>query len=312
MTALRRIAIVGGTALVVVGLVAAAAVADELGDYLERVQDSTYTANRLTVSVWGDETQVSSAFVEHAPGSEMVRVDSSWTMAGNGRSVVVDDEPEGVAFVTHADPITTDRYTIGSVAEAQHMRRDCTVVQVLEDGVVRANFLIDSRTGAPLITETYTDGGEVFRRSSLQNFRAYRTYAAPMDPNDVEYEVVMPGDSELLPATVAGYVLVEAFPAPGGAEQGFYSDGLFTFSLFVLGHETEVSGFENASVFSTATGRYDLAATASDVRVHWTDQRHDFVIVGDLPPDHLAEVLAELPLPRDRSVLARLWSKLFG
>jgi hypothetical protein len=312
MNALRRAALVGGSALLTVGLLAGTASADELGDYLDRAKESTYTANRLIVSVWGDETRISSAFVEHANGTEMVRVDSTWSIVGNGRSVLVNEEPQGVAFVTHTDAIDTGRYTIGSVTAVRHMRRDCQAVEVMEGDLVRAKILFDDHTGAPLITETFTSTGRVYRRSSLQAFKAYRTYTAPRSVDDVEYEIVMPQESEHLPKELAGYTLVDIFPAPGGAEQGFYTDGLFSFSLFALAETPSVTGFENPRPFLTSSGSYDLVATADDVRIHWSDTEHQYVIVGDLPPDHAADVLAELPAPDVRSMFSRWWNRIFG
>ncbi len=312
MMVARRIATVGSTAVLAVGLFASTAAAGDLTEYLERAQQSTYTANRLVVSMWDGDTNVSSEFVEHSSGMEMVRVDSMWSIVGNGRSVVVGDEPQGVAFVSHSEPIETGRYTVGSVTDVTHMRRNCQIIEVMEGDIVRANIVIDERTGAPLISETLTDTGKVFRRSSLQNFKAYRTYAAPMDSNGIEYEVVMPLESDLLPTSIAGYQLVDIFPAPGGSEQGFYSDGLFTFSLFALSRETDVSGFENARALVTSTGRYELASAPADVRIHWLAGETHYVIVGDLPPDHATDVLAELPAPSSRSMFTRLWEKLFG
>ncbi|KAA3636931.1 MAG: hypothetical protein DWP92_08760 [Armatimonadetes bacterium] len=312
MIVARSIGIVGGTALLTIGLFATTATAGEVTELLDRAQQSTYTANRLVVSMWDGDTKVSSEFVEHSSGMEMVRVDSTWSIVGNGRAVVVSDEPQGVAFMTHSAPIETDRYTVGSVTDVTHMRRDCEAVEVMEGDIVRANILVDKRSGAPLITETMTDTGKVFRRSSLQNFKAYRTYAGPMSQDGIEYEVVMPLESDLLPTSVAGYQLVDIFPAPGGAEQGFYGDGLFTFSLFALSRATDVSGFEDATTLVTNTGTYELASTPSDVRIHWTAGGTSYVIVGDLPPDHATDVLAELPAPSAPSVFTRLWEKLFG
>lgn len=312
MTRLNRIAAVAGTAAVLIALVPSAASADDLSDILNRVNDSTYSANRLVVSVWGGQTEIVRSFVEHADGSEIVRVDEVWSFVGNGRSASMGETPSGFAFVSHSSPITTDRYSVGESVQVQHMRRNCTAVTVMEGDIERANLVIDNNTGAPLITEMLTDDGTVFRRTSLQDFKAYRTYAWPSDRSHATYEIVMPLQSALLPEDIAGYRLVDVFPAPSDAAQGFYSDGLFTFSLFVFDRETPVTGFENPTTFVTETGSYTMAATADDVRINWTGLDNEYVIVGDLPPDHAAEVLAELPEPDVRSTFARWWATLFG
>jgi len=312
MTALRRIATVGSVAVISMTLFAAGASADELTDYLDRANQSTYTANRLVVSVWGGQTQISSAFVEHSQGMEMVEVDSTWSVVGNGTAMTMDEAPSGVAFMANPEPISTDRYVVSGTTQVTHMGRTCELVQVMEGDLLRAKLLVDVRTGAPLITESFTDTGKVFRRSSLQNFLAYRTYAGPSSVGGAEYEVIMPGASELLPESIYGYRLVDVSEAPGDSEQGFYSDGLFTFSLFVLGDISSVTGLEAPMPLVTDTGVYDLISTPQDVTIHWTDLQNHFVIVGDLPPDHAVEVLAELPAPHARSTFANWWHNLFG
>jgi len=65
-------------------------------------------------------------------------------------------------------------------------------------------------------------------------------------------------------------------------------------------------------VFLTESGLYDMVATPQAVRVHWSDGSNEFVLVGDIPPDHLSDVLAELPAPRSGGMWARWWQRLFG
>jgi hypothetical protein len=191
MTALRRLAVIGSVAAVTVTLAAAGASADELTDYLERSNQSTYSANRLVVSVWGGQTQITSSFVEHSQGMEIIQVDSTWSMVGNGTAMTMDDAPHGVAFMSSSEPISTDRYVVGGVTQVTHMGRTCELVRVMEGDTVRARLLVDVRTGAPLITESFTDDGRVFRRSSLQNFLAYRTYSGPSSTGGAEYDIVL-------------------------------------------------------------------------------------------------------------------------
>ncbi|MGI9665780.1 MAG: hypothetical protein ACR2N2_01595, partial [Acidimicrobiia bacterium] len=257
ITRLRRAVVVGAAAAVVM-TVAAPVMADELSDVLADAHESTYTATRLTVSVWGEQTKLVRERVEHANGSEMVLVDETWSMTGNGQRLVMDDAPRGLAFLSDAGPLSTDKYTLGETTTVTHMKRRCTLVSILEDDRVRAHMVIDERTGAPLITYVYDGNGSTFRTVSLSEFAPHRTYEWPEDRTNAPLEVVMHHDSDLLPAEAAGYQLVDAFPGPANSDQGFYTDGLFSYSLFALPAGTVVDGFDESSTFVTESGVYDI------------------------------------------------------
>ena len=309
----RRSAVVGTTLVVVMAIGAPIASAGELTDVLERARSSTYTATRLTVSVWGDQTRLTKERVEHAKGAEMIQIDETWSMVGNGRTVRMGEAPEGIAFLANTESIETGRYDVGETTSCSHMRRSCTIVPIVEGELTRAHVIVDDRTGAPLITYIYDNTGRTYRTVSLSDFSPHRTYEWSSDPTVVPYEVVMHSDSAVVPPEIAGYLLVDVFPGPGErSEQGFYSDGLFSFSLFALPSGTLVGGFENATTLITTSGIYEAAHTAGDVRVQWASGDEHYVVMGDLPPDHLDAVLAELPVPNATGMLARFWRALFG
>jgi hypothetical protein len=312
MNAARRFMFVATSAILVATSIATSASATELDDVLTEASDSTYTASRLVVSVWGGKTQVSREYVEHADGMEIVRRGAKWSMTGNGKAISMGDEPTGITFLTDQRSISTNRYTIEEIAKATHMSRPCRIVEVMEGDILRATLVVDDRSGALLIQELYSGNGSLYRRTTLSDFHAYRTYEAPTDGTDVPAEVVMHEDSILLPDSIAGYVLVDAFSAPGGSEQGYYTDGLFRFSLFILGGNMDVSGFEESMEFAAESGVYEMVPTAQAVRLHWRDGSNNFVLVGDLPPDHVEDVLGELPKPEPRGMWARWWQRLFG
>lgn len=312
MTAARRFLLVGVAALLVFALPEGIAVAAELDDVLVEARDSTYTASRVIVSVWGGQTQVTREFVEHSNGMEMVRRDTNWSMAGNGKAASMGDEPAGFTFLTNQSGDSTSRYSMNERAKADHMSRPCRIVDVMEGDILRASFVVDDRSGAFLIQELFNESGDLYRRTTLADFRAYRTYEAPMDEAEVPMEVVMHEDAALLPENVAGYELVDAFSAPGGSEQGYFTDGLFRFSLFVLDGRTVVTGFEEPMAFATESGVYDMMATAQAIRLRWQNGSDNYVLVGDLPPDHLAAVLSELPSPDSHGMWSRWWNRLFG
>jgi hypothetical protein len=312
MTAIRRSLLFGVSALLLLSLPVGGAVAADLDDVLTDAQDSTYTASRLIVSVWGGQTQVTREFVEHADGMEMVRRDADWSLTGHGKAASMGEVPAGVSFLTKQASVPSTRYTIEERAKVDHMSRPCRIVDVMEGDVLRASLVVDDRSGALLIQEQFSGNGELFRRTTLSDFRAYRTYEAPMEENEVPMEVVMPEDSALLPEAAAGYELVDAFSAPGGSEQGYFSDGLFRFSLFVLNGRTVVTGFEEPMAFVTGDGVYDMVATSQAVRLHWQDGSNNYVLVGDVPPDHLRDILADLPAPNSDGMWGRWWQRLFG
>jgi hypothetical protein len=312
MTFARRLVLVGASAILVFAVPVGGAIAGELEHVLDEANGSTYTATRLIVSMWGGQTQVSREFVERANGMEMVLRDTDWSMAGNGKAASMGDKPAGVTFLTKAHGVETNRYTVVERSKVNHMSRPSQIIEVMEGDILRASLVVDDRSGALLIQELYNESGDMYRRTTLSDFRAYRTYEAPMDESDVPMEIVMHEDSELVPDDAAGYRLVDAFNGPGGSEQGYFTDGLFRFSLFVLDGRTVVTGFENSMVFLTESGLYDMVATPQAVRVHWSDGSSEYVLVGDIPPDHLRDVLAELPAPRSGSMWARWWQRLFG
>jgi hypothetical protein len=311
---LRRSAVVGTTLAVAMVIGTPVALADDLADVLDRARNSTYTATRLTVSMWGEQSRLTRERVEHANGAEMIRVDEAWSMVGNGRTVRLNETPEGIAFLTNAEPIVIGRYTVGEIQPCSHMRRSCTLVPILEDELVRAHMIVDDLTGAPLITYVYDGQGRTYRTVSLSDFSPHRTYEWSMDPTAVAVEIVMHGESEVVPPDIAGYQIGDVFPGPAGenSEQGFYSDGMFSFSLFALPAVTVIGGFDEAGALVSNSGVYDIVHTAGDVRVHWSNRDYHFVVMGDLPPDHLEAVLADLPEPDAGGMLSRLWRKLFG
>jgi hypothetical protein len=303
---------VGTTFAVAFAVVAPAATAGELEDIITQAREATYNANRVTKSVWGDQIEVTDQLVEHWSGGELVRTNSSWTVSGNGRLVSMGEVPAGLVFLTAKTTPEIQRYEVGNVTTVRHMRRSARRVEVMEGDLKRATLIIDERSGAVLLAETFNGHGQVFRTVSLSDFKAYRVYPEPEEMSSVPVQVIMHSESDLLPSELAGYQIVDVFPGPGGLEQGFYSDGLFGFSLFAISKRTAIEGFADSMALVTDVGLYQMVPTAQDVRVRWADRDRNYVLVGDIPPDHLEEVLTALPAPERDSMLKIWWHKLFG
>ena len=180
MTVLRRSLFLMVTTIFMVASLVTAASAVELEDVLFEEHDSTYSASRLTVSVWSGKTQVNREFVEHSAGIEMILNGDVWSMTGNGRTASREDDSTEVAIETDQDGVFVSRYTVAERGKITHMSRECRVVDVLDNDVLRATFIIDDVSGAFLIQEMFDGEGDLFRRTTLSEFRAYHTYEAPM------------------------------------------------------------------------------------------------------------------------------------
>jgi hypothetical protein len=312
MTRLSRSVLVGTTFAVALAVLAPAASAGELEDIITSARDATFNATRITKSVWGDQIEVTDQLVEHWSGGELVRTNLSWTVAGNGRLVTMGEVPTGLVFLTAKTTPQIERYQVGAVTDVMHMRRTAQRVEIMEGDLKRATLIVDNRSGAVLLAETFNDQGRVFRTVVLRDFKPYRMYPEPDEMSSVPVQVIMHSDSDLLPDAIAGYKIVDVFPVPGGSEQGFYSDGLFGFSLFAISKRTAIEGFGESVALVTEHGLYEMIPTAQDVRIRWADRNRNFVLVGDIPPDHLEEILDVLPAPERDSMLKIWWHKLFG
>jgi hypothetical protein len=312
MTRLGRSVLVGTTFALTFSVLAPSATAGELEDIITQAREATYNATRVTKSVWGDQIEVTDQLVEHWGGGEWVKTNSSWTVSGNGRLVSMGEVPAGLVFLTAKTTPEIQRYEVGSVTTVDHMRRSAHRVEIMEGDLKRATLIVDDRSGAVLLAETFNGQGRVFRTVSLSDFKPYRTYPEPEDMSSVPVQVIMHSDSDQLPNELAGYQLVDMFPGPGGSEQGFYSDGLFGFSLFAISKRTAIEGFADSMALVTDDGLYEMVPSAQDVRIRWADKDRNYVLVGDIPPDHLEEILIVLPTPERDSMLKIWWHKIFG
>ena len=68
--------------------------------------------------------------------------------------------------------------------------------------------------------------------------------------------------------------------------------------------------------FIAGSSKYEMVPTAETIRLHWKSDSNNYVLVGDLPPDHVEDVLDELPRPpaprAPRSVFSRWIGRVFG
>jgi hypothetical protein len=131
--------------------------------------------------------------------------------------------------------------------------------------------------------------------------------------DDREYRMMLPLEDAKLPIELAEYHLTDVYVAPHDGRQAFYTDGLFSFSVFTTRGRADWAKIATNEYSYTADG-YDYLRVISptNVTVLWNAPTTAFALVGDLPPDHLVDVLADLPRPGTDNWMKRMWRKLFG
>jgi len=303
--------IAGGTlTLALLVFVVPAALASDLEDHLANAADADYAGEQATWSSFEDATEFNVVSVEHAGSKVMVESGATLQVVGDGRVSTV-DSGNGVALSHWSSVPLADRYAAASTTAEVRLGRDAVAFTIGQDGVVRARIWFDEATGAALGSEIYDGDGELFRMSWMLDFdpnprRIYTVAEAS------SYDVVVTADADELAESIAGYSRVDTYQGPNDSIHSFYSDGLFSFSVFQISGEGSPGPFEDAETMELDSGAYRWILTPAELWVQWSGSDQTYVLVGDLPPDHLEEVLSELPSPSSGNLLSRIWKGIFG
>ena len=307
---MRRFLYVSGLAVALVATSLGTAAADELGDLLDAADESDYSGRQIVVTFLDGETTLEIVDVEHAGTLMMVGNAAGQSLLGGGKL----SEPDGGLAVSSWNAAQmSDRYTVGDATSIRRLDRQATSIDIYEDGRLRMRRVFDDATGTPMVTEVYGGDGQLFRLTSMLEIdRLPAQLYGGSNHDAAEYEVLLPAAGHDLPSAAAGYRLADAYTTPNDSLQGFYSDGLFSFSLFKFEGRADSERFDDATAIELDNRRYDRLVNPGEMWVTWRSGGNTYVLVGDLPPDHLEQVLTELPQPGSRTLFSRLWKGLFG
>ncbi|MDP2622653.1 MAG: hypothetical protein Q8Q29_02510 [Actinomycetota bacterium] len=312
---MRRRFLVVLIATTALGLPVVAAADESLEELMENAGAGEFHAVGIVMCAWGDQSAAATYEVVRSRGMSMVHVPGrdlvlsrSLVAVGSGADWYALEVAEWSSWTL------SERYTLGDAVATSRLGRAATAVTVLEDGRPRARLVIDDESTIPLVTEILDGEGRVFRLASLVEFEPGTGEGHPEMPQDFGRRSVMERATATarLPETAAGYRRADSYEAPGGALQSYYTDGLFSFSVFESRRGPMPNEFTQASEFEIDGEAYRRLVTPTNIWVHWSSPDRSYVLVGDLPPDHLLAVLADLPEPGDRAIFVQLWRRLFG
>ncbi len=261
--------------------------------------------------MWDGESQAGIFGVTHVSNMTVIGTGDGGSVVGSGR--VADAVDDAVMIREWSQYAAASRYTTTDPLRTIRLGRVAEMVEIIEDGFVRARFTFDALTKVPLATEIYDGNGALFRYSAMLEFdpKPDLSYADVEAMGDV-YDVMLPVEVSTLPEQAAGYVRVDTYAAPDDTIQAFFTDGLFSFSLFEVDANARLERFDDAVSIELNDSSYRRLITPTEIWVTWQHGDVAYVLVGDLPPDHLTEVLKVLPEPSSPGLLTRLWRGIFG
>lgn len=304
------IAILAGVAFVASAVPASAG---DLEEYLREAEEADYSGRQIVVSMWDGEPTMDILTIEHTGSMLMLEDGNRGSLVGSGRVSAVSQGAGSVMIAGWTTVGYASRYSTGEPVAVRRLGRDAKSVSIMEDDTLRARIIFDLATGAPLRTEVYLgDGTTLFRFSSMIEFdplprRLYRVTGL----DSGAYDVMPTAPATGLPPEIAGYRLADSYSGPGDGVQSFYSDGLFGFSVFEFeGSLHDV--FDHARTMEVDGSKYRVLVAPSQLWVHWRTPNHSYLLLGDLPRDHLEQVLTGLPRPGSRGFLSRMWRGIFG
>lgn len=285
---------------------------EQLAERLDDPATADFEGSGIVMCSWGRDS-AAGAYTVYRQGAMSMTSSSEGDLMVTGALAMMRRGGDwyAVDFTNRTEWALSDRYRLGEPEPIERLGRSAQRYVVFEGDLPRVRIVVDDLTAVPLLTEVLDGEGRVFRVAALMEV------TAPEDPEEMPTDVrrrtvAVIGAGPDLPATVAGYRRVDSYSIDGGGIQGYYSDGLFSFSVFQTGRGDPPASFDSATRFTVAGHTYLLVVTPTVMWVYWGAPDFSFILVGDLPPDHLAAALQELPAPGDRALLVRMWRRLFG
>ena len=289
------------------------ALAQDLEEWLERAAGAEYSGRQFTLCDTPDGHRVEIVEVVQSEGLLEVR-------ASFGSAVVTPDgiyqrSSDGAVSVSSAEAVTgwqlAEHYRVEFGAMGEGLRRPVDVLQVMDGDLLRMELSFDRQTGAVLEAEVFNADSSRYCTSS---FIVFEPGSNDIDPPAMIVQVIESTlvDDDRLPLRLGGFTRKDSYQGPSGSVTGFYSDGLFSFTLVVADRRITVQGLDTTLAARIGGAIYDRAFTPGQSFHSWGTRDGGYVMLGDLPLDLQEQVLSELPKPGKPGFLTRVWRKFFG
>ncbi len=292
--------------------------AADLGDYLERAAASEYSGEMLVVCDTPDGTVAQFVQVTRSDGRLWVKTNGSEAMATDGE--LYQWAPDGTVQATRTESTAewelSSRYLSTEAGRARELERPVHVVSVLEGDVERVRLHFDDATGALLRSEVRNGDRSLYCSSSFVAFsdepRSIDASVGQATPETFEVLDLSDLEPDVLPAQVGGFSRLDVYEGPEGSTVAYYSDGVFSFTVFTARKSVEIPELDGAPVVEIDGKEYRRLFQPGLVVYVWESRAGGYALVGDLPLDLQETVLRDLPRPQRPGFLIRLWRSWFG
>lgn len=283
---------------------------DGIDEYLNRASDSEFSGRQVVSCSVDNDGSTGTYDVVQVAGTTMIHAGPLGAMFAGGR--MGDDRGWSPQLIDQwADWRISERYSLAEPEDSSFLGRDAIELRILEGDRTRTRVLLDEETSAPLFSEVYDGDGDVFCMAAMLEFDTEGDMPTFPEPAG-GYETVETGGKTRLPEAAFGYWRADTYLAGGGMVQAFYTDGLFSFSVFEAKATAKAGDLEKADKVELASKTYRRIVLPGETRLLWRTASNTYILLGDLPPDHLETVLVELPRPARANVMVRVWRSLFG
>jgi len=279
---------------------------------LERSGEASYSAEQIITCSTPDGVRDAVVRITQNAGELRVGapVDSELSVASGygGWALSQGGDVVSSTAVESADDVVVPRYLVDNGVPSEFLGREATLYQMIDDGLVRAELMIDQEIGALLRVVTFDADGQVYCE---RRFITFDTSPAPVDVSDpVEIEPIQSSNATTdLPEALGGFTRLDLYSDDDGFIFAYYSDGFFSFAVFETPSVVQLS---EPSTFEIDGESYDRSFTPGQVTFSWESRSGAMALIGDLPPDMHQTVLDGLPDPHSPGLFRRLWRSLFG